>query len=115
MFAVLHCPTTALCTLAERSLLRALEGGCQVPVAAFSRIEAEEDASAQPPPVRMVALSGRVLNLDGSQCLEASLTLACSTEDDATELGLRVAQLLKDQGADEILREVLQASAISRE
>jgi hydroxymethylbilane synthase len=36
--AFLHHPDTALCVCAERSFLKKLEGGCQVPIAAFGKI-----------------------------------------------------------------------------
>jgi hydroxymethylbilane synthase len=76
--------------LAERAMLTALEGGCLAPIAAWGRMEGET-----------LALSGRVLSVDGATKLEAAET---ATAADAEELGRRVARQLIDQGASELIR-----------
>ena len=78
--------------VAERSLLAALEGGCQVPLGAWARFERGE-----------LAIDAVVCSPDGSQHVRQRAT---APPDQARELGQRVAQLLIDSGAREILEEV---------
>ena len=78
--------------VAERSLLAALEGGCQVPLGAWARFERGE-----------LAIDAVVCSPDGSQHVRQRAT---ASPDQARELGQRVAQLLIDSGAREILEEV---------
>jgi len=76
---------------AERSLLAALEGGCQAPVAAWIGI-GDSGLGAR--------LFGRVTALDGS------VQITASAEMDAREpaaVGVAVADLLKAQGASRLL------------
>ena len=83
-----HAPTRAAC-LAERAFLRRLEGGCQIPIAALARVEAEE-----------VVLEGAVASLDGRQRLRES---ARGAVDDPEAVGLALAERLLGQGAEAIL------------
>jgi hydroxymethylbilane synthase len=78
--------------VAERSLLAALEGGCQVPMGAWARIERSE-----------LVLDAVVCSPDGLQHVRQRST---APPDQARELGQRVAQMLIDSGAREILEEV---------
>jgi len=78
--------------VAERSLLAALEGGCQVPLGAWARFERGE-----------LAIDAVVCSPDGAQHVRQRAT---APPDQARELGQRVAQLLIDSGAREILEEV---------
>ena len=78
--------------VAERSLLAALEGGCQVPLGAWARFERGE-----------LAIDAVVCSPDGSQHVRQRAT---APPDQARELGQRVAQLLIDSGARESLEEV---------
>ncbi len=78
--------------VAERSLLAALEGGCQVPLGAWARFERGE-----------LAMDAVVCSPDGVQHVRQRAT---SPPDQARELGQRVAQILIDSGAREILEEV---------
>ena len=78
--------------VAERALLAALEGGCQVPLGAWARFERGE-----------LAIDAVVCSPDGSQHVRQRAT---APPDQARELGQRVAQLLIDSGAREILEEV---------
>ncbi len=88
--------TTAAVT-AERALLRRLEGGCQVPVAAYARID---DG--------MLYLDGAVASLDGSRHVRASLS---GSPADAGTLGVALAETLLDGGAGDILRVIRTAAA----
>ena len=78
--------------VAERALLGALEGGCQVPLGAWARIERNE-----------LVLDAVVSSPDGAQQVRQRAT---APPEQARDLGLRVAQLLVDSGAREILAEV---------
>lgn len=83
---------TRQCIVAERSLLAALEGGCQVPLGAWARFERGE-----------LAIDAVVCSPDGAQHVRQRAT---APPDQARELGQRVAQMLVDSGAREILEEV---------
>lgn len=78
--------------VAERALLAALEGGCQVPLGAWARFERGE-----------LAIDSVVCSPDGAQHVRQRLT---GPPDQARELGQRVAQMLIGSGAREILEEV---------
>jgi hydroxymethylbilane synthase len=78
--------------VAERSLLAALEGGCQVPLGAWARVERGE-----------LVLEAVVCSPDGTQLVRQRAT---APPEQARELGAHVAQLLIDSGAREILEEV---------
>lgn len=83
-----HLPTRAACE-AERALLRALGGGCQVPIAAHANVA---DGRLQ--------IAGLVAGLDGAELIRDTL------EDDAehaTRAGEALATRLRAQGADRLL------------
>ena len=84
------------CVNAERALNEKLDGGCQVPVAAFATIQDNE-----------IILNGRVGELDGSRVLSAQSSAAL---ENARELGIAVADSLLAQGAGEILQSVYDAA-----
>ncbi|GCE64334.1 hydroxymethylbilane synthase [cyanobiont of Ornithocercus magnificus] len=86
-----HTPT-AQCCLAERALLRELEGGCQVPIGVNSRLDGEQ-----------MTLIGMVSTLDGSRLVRDQDSAPAAQ---AEELGRSLAACLKSQGAGEILREI---------
>jgi hydroxymethylbilane synthase len=81
--------TTRSAVEAERALLRALGGGCQVPVAALARLHDN-----------MIHLGGAVLSPDGKQRLDAEGQAAAL---ESEELGQKVAQNLLSQGAGQLL------------
>lgn len=78
--------------IAERSLLAALHGGCQVPLGAWARLERGE-----------LVMEACVCSVDGVQYIKQRAT---STPEQATELGGHMATLLMEAGAESILREV---------
>ncbi|MCJ2542438.1 hydroxymethylbilane synthase [Thermostichus vulcanus] len=82
---------TARC-LAERALLRALEGGCQVPIGVHSHVQGDE-----------LHLTGMVAQLDGQRLIRDSQTGSVA---DAEGIGIALAHKLKQQGADEILQAI---------
>ena len=92
LIQVLHHPKTAAEVTAERALNQTLNGGCQVPIAAFCVTEGDT-----------LWLRGLVGAVDGSSILRAE---ARGKVADAEVLGQQVAQALLNQGAEAILAEV---------
>jgi hydroxymethylbilane synthase len=78
---------TAACVRAERTVSRALGGNCSLPLAAFAELAAGG--------IRLRAL---VASADGGRVLRSE-----SSGSDPEEVGNRVAQELRRQGADQIL------------
>jgi len=87
--------TTALAVRAERSLLKTLEGGCQVPIAGHATVDDNES----------ITLTGLVAALDGRKIIKAT-----SSSSDPEALGVTLAQTLLDQGAGELLEECFAAN-----
>lgn len=81
--------------IAERALLVALQGGCQVPLGAWARVERGE-----------LVMEAVVCSVDGKQYVRQKATASPS---EAAELGQRMAQLLIEGGARTILDEVNRA------
>jgi hydroxymethylbilane synthase len=96
---VVHDPATALPVSAERGFLRRLEGGCQVPVAAY----AELVGGGKRPGLR---LHGRVISTEGENVVEGREMGPAEDELEAAALGAQLAERLLAQGADAILRRV---------
>lgn len=94
--------------IAERALNRHLEGGCQVPIAAFAVLETQTTGSDSAAPTTELWLRGRVGEADGSVLLKAESRVTLSGTQDAMEaqanqLGIDVAEQLLSQGAGAIL------------
>ncbi|MCC9602629.1 hydroxymethylbilane synthase [Stieleria sp. JC731] len=94
----INLPESNACTLAERTLLSQLHGGCLAPIAALAVIDNQG----------ILRLSARVLSLEGTTCLEYTTEQAIKTDDDswrstAIELGKRASATLIDQGARELI------------
>ncbi|MBD3347118.1 MAG: hydroxymethylbilane synthase [Chitinivibrionales bacterium] len=85
-------PETRRATDAERSVLRELEGGCQVPIGVRTAIERES-----------LSLFAMVAGINGTPFLEETLE---GPPDTAQSLGKEVARRLLEQGADTILKEI---------
>jgi hydroxymethylbilane synthase len=78
--------------IAERALLSALHGGCQVPLGAWAHIERGE-----------LILEACVSSVDGVQYVKQR---ASAPPDQAAQLGEHMARLLTEAGAQSILEEV---------
>ncbi len=91
---VLDHATTHLEILAERSLLRALRGGCLAPVGAWARVGHTEGKRST------LYLDSVVLNGDGSERLAVSVS---GPVDTGEQLGLEAAEQLLSQGANRLL------------
>jgi hydroxymethylbilane synthase len=85
----LHHQDTADRVIAERALNKRLNGGCQVPIACFAELHADE-----------LHLRGLVGSSDGKQLLRTEIR---GHRRDAEQLGIRAAEHLLEQGADKIL------------
>lgn len=83
---------THICVLAERAMNTRLQGGCQVPIGGYATLENGQ-----------VTLNALVGALDGSKIIRASGT---DLAENAENLGIRIAEQLLAEGADEILRSV---------
>lgn len=93
---------------AERALNRRLEGGCQVPIAAYAVIEKDSEPSDQQTFQKTLWLRGRVGSEDGTTLLKAEKRIELSgdqaaREEQAEQLGIEVADELLSLGADSIL------------
>lgn len=77
---------------AERSLLRRLEGGCQVPIGAISTVENSE-----------LQIEAQITSLNGAMAVRDRLS---GDRDDAERLGIELAETLLRNGGEEILSEI---------
>ncbi|MDQ3322709.1 MAG: hydroxymethylbilane synthase [Acidobacteriota bacterium] len=77
------------CITAERSFLRSLEGGCQVPIGGFAVLEADE-----------IYLSGFTGSLDGEVALRESIR---GNRADAFRLGRELGKRMIEKGANRLL------------
>lgn len=85
---------TAFCVAAERSFLRRLEGGCQVPIAGFARLDGDQ-----------IHLQGLTGSLDGKTIIKDSIS---GDKRSAAQLGIRLGEMLIEKGADRLLEQVRQ-------
>jgi hydroxymethylbilane synthase len=88
----LNHPETAICVRAERALLKRLEGGCQVPIAAHARLLNG-----------IITIDGLVGSVTGDRIVKSHIE---GNPDHAESLGVRLAENLLTMGAKEILDEV---------
>ena len=94
MISVLEDKVSSQTCLAERSFLRELEGGCQVPIGVNSRIQGNE-----------ICLKGMVASIDGKRLIKDESTGNINYPE---EVGQKLAEKLKLQGADKILSEIFE-------
>jgi hydroxymethylbilane synthase len=86
-----HQPTR-MATLAERAMLRHLEGGCQIPIGAHGVLSGNE-----------LTLHALVGDISGKKIIRDSLTRPA---DDPEGIGVQLGNRLLQQGADKILEEI---------
>ena len=92
LVSVLEDRQTRLAVTAERSFLRVVEGGCQVPVGVYATVEGNK-----------ITVSGLMASLDGFNIVRGS---AVGSTDEAQRLGAELAQRLLDDGGRDILEEL---------
>lgn len=99
----LNDPESSIAVSAERAFLKKLEGGCQVPIAAFGRVEDS-----------LLKVDGLVGTTDGKRLIRHHLE---GPIEKAESLGIELADILLSRGAKGILDEVYQqtGTAISIE
>lgn len=94
--AFLNDPDSSIAVSAERAFLKRLEGGCQVPIAAFGRIVGS-----------VLQIDGLVGTIDGKRLIRHRTE---GPVEQAEALGVELAEVLLKNGAKEILDEVYQRS-----
>lgn len=130
----LICEHTSLACLAERSLMRTLEGGCSVPIgvetewvkkgsngsssngtashdgetmrSGLDATPASDPSTAIDPNSHDLTMRAIVVSLDGKEAAEAEVTKAVANEADADDFGREVALLLSQRGAEKILASI---------
>lgn len=90
--AFLNDSETALTMKAERAFLRRLEGGCQVPIAAYVQLSGDS-----------LAIEGMVASVDGKKIVRQHRS---GRPEEAEALGLELAETVLSMGGDQILREI---------
>jgi hydroxymethylbilane synthase len=91
-----HTPTRIAVT-AERGLLRALGGSCQVPVAGRATLISEK-----------LTIKGLIASLDGKRVITDELT---GEPERSEQIGIELGQRMLAKGAGEILAEIIQHGA----
>ncbi|EFR01326.1 porphobilinogen deaminase [Nannizzia gypsea CBS 118893] len=89
---------SSLACLAERSLMRTLEGGCSVPIGVETEWIDKPDAT-----LRIRAI---VVSIDGTQSVEDTTDTVVHTKEEATALGQELAARLLEAGAAAILKDI---------
>ena len=88
----LNDPDSAVCIFGERAFLKKLEGGCQVPIAAYGR---KTGLTLQ--------LEGMVATVDGKTLIRHQVA---GSVEEAESLGIELAEILLNMGARTILDEI---------
>jgi hydroxymethylbilane synthase len=94
----IHDPETYYAVLAERALLRTLEGGCQVPIGTYSELKSDE-----------LFLKAYVGSVNGKIAFRDTIS---GYKMDAEKLGKELANRLINAGAKEILDEIFKTVRI---
>jgi len=85
-------PETSCAVRAERALLKRLEGGCQVPIAAYGTLDGQT-----------LNLTGLVASIDGKVFVKDAVS---GPKDRAEALGVELAERLLKMGAYDILKDL---------
>ena len=85
-------PSTAICTKIERDFLRALLGGCSMPISAFGQMHNKE-----------LWFKGNIFSADGKEKMEVEIT---TDTKDINGLGERMAKELLQKGGQEIINQL---------
>jgi hydroxymethylbilane synthase len=89
LIAPLNDAETSVCVRAERSFLKKLEGGCQVPIAAYARLIGGK-----------IVMDGLVGSVNGDRIIRAHIE---GDQAAAESLGIALAEDVLSKGAKEIL------------
>lgn len=93
----ISCRNTTMCCIAERALMRTLEGGCSVPIGVESSYDDETS---------ILTLKGIVILPNGKESVEDVYEMETSTARDAEHIGQHLAHSLAEKGAKRILEEI---------
>ncbi len=88
----LNAPNVSLAVRAERAFLERLEGGCQVPIAAYGEIENG-----------VLLLRGLIASVDGKDLVSDKIS---GDPGDPEAMGRKLAERLLDSGGEAILKEI---------
>lgn len=88
-----HTPST-LCCVAERALMRRLEGGCLVPLGVHTRYDDE---------TKTLAFKSIIVSPAGDRCVEGEITATVDNKAEAEAAGERLAQIMVEKGGKAIL------------
>jgi hydroxymethylbilane synthase len=89
----MHDASTALCMAGERAFLARMGGSCQTPLAAHATLRPEGG-------IRIIGMCGMP---DGTRILKAEMAGTAVAPEQAMQIGVRLAEDLIAQGAEEIL------------
>eukprot|EP00054_Salpingoeca_dolichothecata_P013550 m.75702 g.75702 ORF g.75702 m.75702 type:complete len:346 (+) comp20534_c0_seq2:100-1137(+) len=92
-----HHSASAKRCLAERAFMRALEGGCSVPLGVHTQLDEEKN---------ILTMTGGVYSLDGKESIVDEITNNVTTEQEAETLGQELAIKLKAKGAVQLLESI---------
>ncbi|HWR00649.1 MAG TPA: hydroxymethylbilane synthase [Chlorobaculum sp.] len=92
---VLNDSNTEICCRAERSLLRHLQGGCQIPIGCYGSYIGGT--------LKLLAYVGSV---DGKTAIRNEVTRALTTPEEAEAVGVELAEILLSMGAEKILADI---------
>lgn len=100
LLQALACPDTTIRVSAERAMNAKLEGGCQIPIGSFAELNNDE-----------LRLRGLVASVDGKLVCQSEQAVSLIGDfaaqcEQATALGVAIAEELLSQGAGEILANV---------
>lgn len=94
VLAEIHHSETACTVFAERAFLQRLEGGCQVPIAAFAKLQSDS-----------LELEGMVAETDGTVMIRDSIT---GPANEPETLGVELAERLIGRGAGDIVKRLIE-------
>jgi hydroxymethylbilane synthase len=92
MVAALDHPATRTAVSGERAFLKRLQGGCQVPIAGYGRLDGAH-----------LTLAGLVADVDGGTVIKDRLS---GPAESAERIGIELAETLLGRGADQILQKL---------
>jgi len=101
IISIINDPETLIATDAERAFLRTLEGGCQIPVGSYSRIDGDT-----------FHITGFISSIDGTQYIKDSTE---GNIGQAVFLSMKLAQNLYNRGGGEILKAIRQENVLFSE
>jgi hydroxymethylbilane synthase len=125
MLSKIRCERTTRACSAERALLRALEGGCSVPIGVETTwrggkglavgaqpakdYDKHGNAVEEPEPNmddQELVMKTLVVSVDGKEAVEYEAARKVRSAEEAEEMGRDIAKILVQQGAGEILKKI---------